>query len=162
MSSEVNQETIIAQFLEWGEECKERNPSARELLQEFIDSYQKVRVLYADIESSNDMVLLQWGKTWPPGTTDIRGTIATVPYLDFTRQIVADETGEAEFDDIAIQMSITLHYESLDDPIESNNRWIESPEEIDILIGDFLLISDVARFLDSVPVFITYGVGGCG
>jgi hypothetical protein len=53
-------------------------------------------------------------------------------YLDFTRQVFANnEEKSLEFDDVAVQMSITLCYELSIGSEPNSNLWIDMPGEIE-------------------------------
>ena len=89
----------------------------------------------------NDMLLLQWGAMRPldiSAPTDLRrlgsGKVAFVPqklrYLDFTRQVFAPAEESDEFDDLAVQMSVTLTYSPADGTEPNANLWIDHPDEV--------------------------------
>jgi hypothetical protein len=117
-------ETAITNFLTLGRQLQEATSLTGErVLDDLTNWYRDSRIDGAAIDADADMLLLQWGATRPiivSEPTDLRGrgdndfTFAAqeVHYLDFTRQVfVAGEDEEAEFDAVAVQMSITLGFQ---------------------------------------------------
>jgi hypothetical protein len=139
----TNLETAISNFLDLGRKLQSHQPLRGSLvLSELTRWYQDSRILGAAFEDDADMLLLQWGKTRAhvlSEPTDMRGfrdgdyrfTDVARRYLDFTRQVFStaeDET--AEFDDVAVQMSVTLCYQIADGSEPSGSLWISSPDEL--------------------------------
>src|SRR5574340_4636 len=94
--------------------------TAEQVLGEFIAWYTNTRIAGALLAEDGDMLLLEWGETQPFDLKDpadlrrlkddpIRLIDEYFPYLDFTRQVfVNNEEKSLEFDDVAVQMRVTL------------------------------------------------------
>jgi hypothetical protein len=75
-------------------------------------------------------------------------------YLDFTRQVMASQNGdedEEEFDDAAVQMSLTLVYGPGGHKNESGNLWISSPKRLDHDLKKFVANPFVSSIIDLEP-----------
>jgi hypothetical protein len=140
----IDLETSIKDFLTLGRQLQSLQPLIGErVLNELITWYRESRITGASLIEDGDMLLLQWGVTRPLdiiGPTDMRGVSdekikfsdSKFRYLNFTRQVFANYGNkEIEFDDVAIQMSITLCYEQTTESEDSEGFWIETPSDIE-------------------------------
>lgn len=172
---ETDFETAIADFLAMGRRLQAAQPITGErVLDELTTWYREHRVLGAAIDDDADMLLLQWGATRPlilaeptdlrsRGDEDLKFADANVQYLDFTRQVMAagvDE--EAEFDDAAVQMSITLGFALAAGNEPNANLWINTPDDIDSGTASFVGTPFVASHLSVPAKTIAISVGFCG
>lgn len=137
-------ETAIAEFLALGARLRASQPlTVQRVLDEMTAWYRDHRVEGAALDEDGDMLLVQWGASRllvVSGPTDLR-TLGDedlvfadqeVKYLNVTRQVFATgEHGEAEFDDSAVQMSITIGFALADGNEPGANLWIHSPDDID-------------------------------
>jgi hypothetical protein len=139
-----NIEEAVSRFLEIGRNIKESNPiTGRVVLERVLRWYREVRIAGTDFDEDDDMLLLQWGSLNPlllSEPTDMRHRagekwqFSQEPhrYIDFTRQVCpASDNDDEEFDDVAVQMSITLAFEPADGSEPSGNTWISTPDAID-------------------------------
>lgn len=137
-------DAAVRSFLDMGRSIKESNPiTGRVVLERVLRWYREVRIAGTDFDEDDDMLLLQWGSLNPlllSEPTDMRNragekwqfTQERHRYLDFTRQVCpASDNEDEEFDDVAVQMSITLAFEPADGSEPSANTWICTPERID-------------------------------
>jgi hypothetical protein len=94
-------------------------------------------------------------------------------YLDFNRQVVPttrppyDPTNENydyedNFDDVAVQMSITLIFEQADPNERGANVWIHEPVELEEGIEQFLQKPFVQEYLRKPAQIVSIDVGRCG
>lgn len=138
----IDLETAIAHFLALGRRLLE-TPSltGERVLSELTAWYRDTRVEGAAVERDDDMLLFQWGAMRPllvSVPTDLRHVTdidlkfaeQAVRYLDFTRQVFALNGGE-DFDDSAVQMSITLGFGLADGCEPLSNTWVPTPAGID-------------------------------
>jgi hypothetical protein len=171
----IDFETAITDFLTLGRRLYETKPLTGEhVLDELTAWYRKSRIEGASIDEDADMLLLQWGATQPlilSEPTDLRErgddnlTFADqkVCYLDFTRQVfVAEKDEEVEFDDAAVQMSITLGFQSADGSEPMSNLWVETPDDLDKGTVGFREIPFVRSHLRIPAQTITITVDHCG
>lgn len=140
---EVDQKVAVAQFLELARTCQAGNMKATQVIEEIVRFYRDVRIAGARPEDEGDMLLFQWGggeHLVLSEPTDFRGIEdadyvfdgVESQYLDFTRQIfVASHEDHEDFDESAIQMSITLIYGPANGQEQSGNVWIASPARLD-------------------------------
>jgi hypothetical protein len=186
-TTEIDLDVAVAQFLDWAGSCAQRNLTAREIMHEILTEYQNTRIADTDLQKDNDMLLFQWGNhteylfSEPTNLRNyvLRGgdawlktiPLITAPYLNFTRQLVAGENDDAEFDDVAIQMSITLLFEDETEMTkrDGSNLWLSLLSEdqygalsIDSGLKEYLSLSKVVHLLDKKPSHFTSNVGGCG
>jgi len=171
---EVDQETAVAQFLILARRCQERHLKAPEVARELIRFYREVRVSGTDLNADHDMLLFQWGagRQWLLSEpTDLRGCqddqlIADdfeSEYLDFTRQVFAPgDDEEAEFDDLAIQMGITLVYGPATGKEKGGNMWISSLNHIEEELNKYSSQPLVSQLLNATPSRYVAVVGLCG
>lgn len=140
----INLETAIKDFLTLGRQLQSLEPLIGEhVLNEFFAWYRESRITGTSLTEDGDMLLLQWGVTRPLDIiepTDMREisdekikfSDSKFQYLNFTRQVFANYGNkEIEFDDVAIQMSITLCFEQTTEREDSEGFWIESPSDIE-------------------------------
>jgi len=171
---EVDQETAVAQLLALARSWQERGLKPLEVAHEMIRFYCEVRISGTNMQADHDMLLFQWGigQHWLlPEPTDLRGLphgqlksdeFESV-YVDFTRQIFAPgDDEEAEFDDLAIQMGITLVYGPATGEEECGNMWISSLNQLDQEMNKFVSQSFVSPLLNATPSRYVTTVGLCG
>lgn len=140
----ISLEAAIADFLALGRRLQQMELLTGEhVLDEVTVWYHDSRIAGAALDEDGDMLLLQWGATRPLDfvePTDLRIVSndqihffdAPVRYLDFTRQVfVTDGDDTLEFDDSAVQMSITLCYALATGNEVGSNLWISTPDQID-------------------------------
>ena len=170
----VDLETAVSDFLSLGRRLLATQPlSAERVLEELTAWYRDVRIECASLDEDGDMLLLQWGATRPPlvsEPTDVRplghkikfGT-KDLRYLDFTRQVFAAGGDEgADFDDAAVQMSITLSYGPADGTEESANQWVNTPDDVDDGVREFRSAPFVQSLLQAAARNVAVTVGHCG
>lgn len=165
----VNGFLVLARRLE-----DHRQASGEQILARMLAYYQEVRVDDADLSSDGDMLLLQWGRIRPwvlRAPTDLRlvddGEVQVDSrerrYLNVTRQIVPTSDGaDAEFDDVAIQLSLTLVYEEADGSERDANRWVHTPADLDAVLADFRQEPFVAALLLRAPEQVVATVDWAG
>lgn len=175
----VDLETAIQQFLDFAGELQENLDLTAEVVQaRMLQFYREVRVEDATFDEDRDMLLLQWGPFVPlvlNRPVDLRYVNdmnefdeqfkfeeVEQRYLDFTRQIFAPEDGEAEFDDVAVQLSLTLTYGPASSNEPSENQWIHTPSEIEEGIAKFHCVPFVAQHFSLSPMRLTATVDYCG
>ena len=140
----VDLETSVSDFLALGRRLLSFQPLTGEnVLGELIVWYEDNRITGAPLDEDADMFLLQWGETRPldlSEPTDLRtvsdSNIQSLEkkyrYLNFTRQVFANnEEKSLEFDEIGVQMSMTLCYEPSTGSEPNSNLWIVMPGEIE-------------------------------
>ncbi len=146
----VDLETSVSDFLTLGRHLLSFESLTDEhVLDELIAWYKDSRITGAPLEEDADMLLLQWGKIRPldlPEPTDLR-TVSDdniqfmereYQYLNFTRQVFANnEQKSLEFDDVAVQMSITLCYGPSTGSEPNSNLWIDMPSEIERVLAKY-------------------------
>jgi len=97
------------------------------------------------------------------GDGKFKFTNGKVQYLDFTRQVFPSAgDDDAEFDDEAVQMSITLGFGPARGDEEGANRWISTPEEIESGKAEFLEVQFVKSLLDVPAKSLSVTVGLIG
>ncbi|MBB6049157.1 hypothetical protein [Armatimonas rosea] len=170
VAKKIDQEAAIALFLERAREWKAQALTGRQVVPELVAFYADFWIAGTDRVEEGDRLLFQWGNSRQlllDEPTDLRGrggaltqdqyTTEELPYLNFTRQIVP-----AESDDVALQLSLTLSYELPPLPVRGRHLWIPGLEEIDLLVGDYLLVPEIADLLERVPsstVALVHGAG---
>ncbi len=83
-------------------------------------------------------------------------------YLDFTRQVfAAGDDEDADFDDAAVQMSITLGFEPADGSEPNSNHWVHTPGDIDAGKREFLDVPFVKTLVRVPTRTIAITVGHC-
>ncbi|MCB9143738.1 MAG: hypothetical protein H6635_00085 [Anaerolineales bacterium] len=140
----IDLETSINVFLKLGQQLQSLQPLTGEnVLSELFAWYRENRITGTSLIEDGDMLLLQWGVTRPLDIiepTDLRGvgdekikfSDTKFQYLNFTRQVFANyDDKEVEFDDVAIQMRITLCYEATAEKENSDGFWIETPNDVE-------------------------------
>jgi len=140
----VDLETSIGDFLTLGRQLQSLQPLIGErVLNEIIAWYKESRISGTSLSENGDMLLFQWGVMQPLDIfepTDLRGignekikfSDTKFQYLNFTRQVFANfGDPDVEFDDAAIQMSITLCYKATAEKVNSDGFWIETPGEVE-------------------------------
>jgi hypothetical protein len=185
----VDLETAIADFLEMGRRLQASSSlSGQHILDELAAWYGDLRVEGAAVDEDGDMLLLQWGAIAPIVVSeptdlrflddeDLKFATNEVKYLDFTRQVFVgsdehedeveegDEDGdndEGEFDDAAVQMSITLGFDGADGTEPIDNLWITSPDEVARGTKKFCNTKFVKSLLELLPKSVAITVGYCG
>jgi hypothetical protein len=171
----VDLETSVSDFLALGRRLLSfQLLTGEHVLGELIAWYKDSRIIGASLDENADMILLQWGEIRPVDLTeptDLRavsdGKIqfleSKYQYLDFTRQVFANnEEKNLEFDDVAVQMSIRLCYESSTGSEPNSNLWIDMPDKIERAVEKFRATPFVGMLLD-MPVRRAYiMVDHCG
>lgn len=170
----VEFETAVADFLSLGRRLQAIQPVTGErVLAELAAWYRDSRVSGAPVDAHADMLLLQWGGTSPilvPEPTDLRFRGGTkvrysdqeLQYLDFTRQVFAAEDEETEFDDAAVQMSITLAFGPANGDEPDSNLWIHTPDELERSLASFRTVPFVQALLDRPAHVVSITVDSCG
>ena len=92
---------------------------------------------------------------------DLKFAKHDVKYLDFTRQVMAGGKG-ADFDDVAVQMSITLGFACADGSEPSDNQWINTPDDVDAGKKKFLRVPFVKSLITVPARTNAITVGHCG
>ena len=162
----IDLETSVKDFLALGQQLQSMQPlTAENVLSEFFAWYREYCINGASLIEDEDMLLLQWGVIRPLNIlepTDLRGigeeeieySNSRFQYLNFTRQVFpSGGNKDVEFDDVAIQMSITLCYGVTVEKEHSDDLWIESPNDLEhgeekfrsIPFVDLLLKTPVSR-----------------
>lgn len=144
-------DAAVAAFLVMGETItKAQSVTGLDLLNLVLDWYRNTRIARTVLEEDGDMLLLEWGATQPMELgrpTDMRGEGSVAPQfsqarhrcLGFTRQVFPlSENEQNEFDGSAVTMCVYLAYELADGSEPSGNTWIESPENLDAELGNFM------------------------
>lgn len=168
-------ETAIADFLALGRSLQAAPALTGEhALDQLMAWYRAARVDGAALEQEDDMLLLQWGATRPmlfseptdlrqAAYDDLRFAEQPVQYLDFTRQVLsADANGDGDFDDSAVQMSITLGFDLADGGEPSSHIWVHTPSGLDEGRAELLGVPFVKALLGVAPRSISITVGFCG
>jgi hypothetical protein len=157
----VDLETCIADFLALGRRLQaDQALTGERVLEELVRWYRESRVTGAALDEEGDMLLLQWGArqqldiTEPTDLRELGDETLNfgehdVPYLDFTRQVCATNDDE-EFDDVAVQMSVTLCHELANGAEPGSNLWINTPADIDSKENEFRSVPFVKSLL-TVP-----------
>jgi hypothetical protein len=169
---EIDQEAAVAQFLKLARSCQERNLTAAEVVREFTTFYRDIRIAGAAVNEDADMLLFQWGAGQHLLLTEPRdlresddGELQFDPadllFLDFTRQVFTGDD-EDDFDDLAIQMGLTLVYGPANPKTESGNLWIRPPKRIDWDLKKHAAQPLVAELLNAAPTRYVATVGNCG
>ena len=156
----VDLETAIQQFLDTARNLQaEPTLTADTVLQRVIQDYRDVRIDGAAIDADGDMLLLQWGATTPlladapmdlrnASDDDIAFDESEQQYVDFTRQVfAAGDDEDADFDESAVQLSMTLVFGPATGDEPSSNQWIENPDKIVRDIETFRNVPFVQRLL---------------
>jgi hypothetical protein len=166
----------IEHFLAWGRDLQKRKSmTAEDALAELAHWYRSTRIRGAEIEEDGDMLLLQWGDTQPcklNEPTDLRKLsrddssiwdTTRYLYIDLTRQVfVQNEDHSAEFDDVAVHMSITLLYEPAPHVQDGSYIYIPSPDDIETHVLQFRAVPFVRDRLCRLTSRSVVTVGHCG
>jgi hypothetical protein len=171
----IDLETSIHEFLNLGRDLQRSHSSAEDALMRLVDWYASTRIEDAELDEDGDMLLLQWGSTKPfrfTEPTDLRqvgdhemGLREETNYLfiDLTRQVFARAPGsEAEFDDSAVQMSITLCYQPGAPDHEGSDIWIPTPGDVEASLAKFRSVPLVSALLSKPVARTVVTVGLCG
>jgi hypothetical protein len=140
----IDLEASIKDFLALGRQLQSLRPlTGEKVLDELFAWYKGNRITGTSLVKDEDMLLLQWGVTRPLDIlepTDMRGigdeeinySNSRFQYLNFTRQVFpSNGNKDVEFDDVAIQMSITLCYGATVENENSDGLWIETPNDLE-------------------------------
>lgn len=169
-------EASIESFLALGRELQSAQPlTAEHALNELIAWYRSSRIQDAELDQDGDMLLLQWGVCRPlkfTEPTDLRSLQpldttffepSSYRYIDLTRQVFASGSDpEVEFDDAAVQMSITLLYELSSNHQGGSALWIPTPADIEPSIREFHSAPFVKACVTEPCVRAVVSVGYCG
>jgi hypothetical protein len=171
---EVDLETAIAQFLSLGKRLQADSAlSAERSLDAVAEWYRDTRVTGALLDEDGDMLLLQWGATRPVDVSEptdlrrvadggVRSTSQKQTYIDVTRQIHARTEDEEEFDDSAVQLSVTLCYGPSSGNEPGSNMWIGSPNDLGPGLVAFRAVAFVRPLLSVTPTRTVITAGLCG
>jgi hypothetical protein len=153
-------EESIKEFLQIGRQLHaERRLTADHALSVLTEWYRGTRVAGATLDQNEDMLLLQWGAMRPlriNQPSDLRGlTDADISFSDDNRQYLAlarqlsptQGDDDEDFDNAAVQLSITLTYVVADGDEPSSNLWIRAPSDLENGIRDFRADPFVASLL---------------
>lgn len=171
---DVDQEDAVAQFLVLARSCQDRNLTATGIIEEVVRFYRDVRIAGADVENDGDMLLFQWGggehlvlseptdfRTSESADYEFDGVESK--YLDFTRQVfVAGDEDDEDFDESAIQMSITLIYGPANGKEQAGNVWIATPSRVEHDLKKHAAAPLVTELINMPPTRIIATVDVCG
>lgn len=169
-------EVGIEHFLTWGRDLQKRKAmTAEDALNELAHWYQSTRIRGAEVQEDGDMLLLQWGDIQPcklTEPTDLRKLprddssiwdTTRYLYIDLTRQVFAqNDDNSAEFDDVAVHMSITLLYEPAAHAQNGSYIFIPSPNDVETHVLKFRTVPFVREKLCTLTSRVTVTVGHCG
>lgn len=168
-------EESIKEFLALGRELRKATPlTAENALNELIEWYKTRRIHGASLERDDDMLLLQWGAQQPLtvseptdlrrlSDSDITFAETSYRYVDVTRQVFPSNGDDTvEFDDVAVQMSITLFYEPSQGNEPSDNMWITTPNSIETNLEEFRAVPFIKELLNASVHRSVITVGHCG
>jgi len=171
----VDQETAMSHFLTLARSWHEKRLKAAELVREIVAFFRDVRISGADIDAGNDALVFQWGagkNLLYSEPTDLRQLTddqlkcdddSESVFLEFTRQVFAPDAGkEAEFDDLAISMSVFLLYGPASGQEPDENLWITSLQHIDRYVEQFMSQPFVSELLRAEPTCYVSLVYHCG
>ncbi len=171
----VGLETAIQQFLDTARELQAAATlTAETVLQRVIQLYRNVRIDGAAIDSNGDMLLLQWGCTTPlvaekpidlrnASDDDIAFEESEQQYIDITRQVfAAGDDEDADFDDLAVHLSINLVYGPASGNEPLADQWIGNPDAIEREIKKFRSVPFVQRLLGVKASRLVATVCHCG
>jgi hypothetical protein len=172
----IDFETSIQHFLDLGHKLQSIPlVTAEDALEALVIWYRSFRIQGAEIDHDGDMLLLQWGTTRPfrfTEPTDLRQfqqydrsfwDSTNYVFIDLTRQVFVQAGKEdSEFDDAAVQMSITLCYEPDAPEQQGSDIWIPTPNDIDPSLAKFRAVPLVGNWWSKPAVRIVVTVGRCG
>lgn len=154
-------ESSITDFLSLGRQLQTLQPLTGELaLKEMIEWYKDTRISNASLDEGGDMLLLQWGASQSSdiveptdlraiSDNDLKFSESKYVYLDFTRQVfVEGGDQDVEFDDEAIQMSMTLYYDRSTGDETSSDLWIKNLGEIEQGVAKYRSTLFVSKWLE--------------
>ena len=171
----IDFEASIDAFLALGRKLQSDLPlTAEHALGQIARWYHDTRIEGAEISKDGDMLLLQWGDIRPLqlaeptdlrdlGDDDLKFTKELFKYIDIVREVMpSGDAEDAEFDDEAVQMSITLCYGVTAGNEPGANQWIMTPSDIETGIPEFKA-NDFVKPLLAVPTkHVVVQVGYCG
>ncbi len=169
----ITLETAIQQFLDQARQLQaEPTPTAEAVLRRVIQDYRDLRIDGTLLDSDGDMLLLQWGSTFPLVTenpVDLRDTLddniafeeSERQYINLTRQVFVTREDD-EFDNSGIHLSISLVYGPARGDEPSSNQWIDNPEKLKSDIETFRNVPFVKELLDEMPSRIVAIAQFCG
>jgi hypothetical protein len=172
----VDFETSIQQFLDLGRKLQSVSlMTAEDALQKLASWYEATRIQGAQLDHDGDMLLLQWGSTKPfrfAEPTDLRQfrqydmnfwDSTNYLFIDLTRQVFARDAGaDIEFDDAAVQMSITLCYEPGVPEQRGCDIWVPTPDDLASCLAKFRAVPFVKTWSSKPAVRTVVTVGRCG
>ncbi len=170
----VDQETAIQKFLDFSKRLQaDPDLTAEKALNQMVEFYTDVRIEGAELDDDGYMLLLQWGAIRPllvdqpvdlrksPDDVDFDDTEYT--YLDITRQVLAvGDDGDPDFDESAVQLSISLFYEAPEGKVKGANLWISQPDDLTKSLAEFKAVPFVSQHLGAKISRMTATVGHCG
>jgi hypothetical protein len=83
-------------------------------------------------------------------------------FLDFTRQVFRADEDDDQFDDSAVQMSITLFYQRATGKEPNSNVWIREPKDIDQVTAKYKQVAYVRSLLALSSTRVSITVDHCG
>ncbi len=131
--------TASSQFHELGQELQATKAlTGRVVLDRLLSWYRNSRIEGALLANDGDMLLLSWGGM-DFYSEDAKAIPQRLRYLSFTRQVwPTSDDPDAEFDDDAVTMTISLGIEPADGAETSSDLWISTPDDINQGAEDFL------------------------
>ena len=173
--SNIDLDASVAEFFLILRELLALRPlTAEDVSERLMHWYRNTRIKGAALNEDGDMLLLQWGAIQPLDIhepTDLRrlddGDLKYADrkfqYIDFTRQVFPrSDDDDAEFDELALHMSITLCYGPATDQEVASNLWIYTPGEIDDCLTKFRGVPFVDALLRTSANRTIMTVGHCG
>ncbi|GMU80408.1 MAG: hypothetical protein AMXMBFR47_02790 [Planctomycetota bacterium] len=169
----IDLEAAVAEFLSLGKRLTSAGPPTCDaMIAAVLPWYRETRVKGAELDADGDMLLLQWGSTRPlilAEPTDLRGMgddatrfdSRDLQYLNLTRQ-VSLTADDSDFDDVAVQMSITLGFDDATANEPGGNLWIAQPNSLDAGVTQFLSTPFVATLHQKQPRRVAISVENCG
>jgi hypothetical protein len=169
-------EASIERFLWLGRELqKVPSLTAARALDDLLSWNRSSRILGAELDDDGDMLLLQCGSTRRfrfTELTDLRklgdgdrpfSEAAYYSFIDLTRQVFAsDKDSKLEFDDVAVQMSVTLLYGPGREDERGSDVWVWTPEHIEAGVEKFSSLPFVKEWLTRPALRTVITVDPCG
>lgn len=171
----IDLEKSIKNFLALGRYLQSLQPlTCENVLAEMLAWYRENRIFGEPLTEDEDMLLLQWGVIRPLeileptdlrriGDEGLKFSSSRFQYLNFTRQVFPnDSDNDVEFDDAAIQMSITLYYDPTTEKENSNSLWIKTPNDLEHVEEKFRSIPFVNMLMTTPASRVEVVVEHCG
>lgn len=169
----ITLEESIKQLFDFAEESNKIDDLTGAVVFEKVLELYEARIENTVLKNDGDMLLLQWGSSnalmidkptdFRVASGDFKFEDSKRLYLDFTRQVMVEPEGvDVEFDDVAIQMSLTLFYQEDVEEVKLGNMWIYSPELVEQEKVKYVEHEFVRSLLDKPIKKIIATVGSCG